>query len=356
MKSPDVIIAGGGIIGLSVALELRRRGAAVLVLERGEPGQEATSAAAGMLAATDPETPAALRTLCSASARLYTEFVQRIESSSGMGVDFRTQGTIKLMAEDTSLPPAYRRLSPDERQQMEPSLKTSLEAFFVQEDSVDPSLLIQAALLTAWSTGVDVRNQSEVTEIVTAGPYAEVVAGGERMQVPNFVDCRGAWSAPPVRPRKGHSLYVAPKKSLLQHVLVSPDVYLVPRSTGQILIGATVEDVGYDKTVQANIVQKLRLAANMLIPELGAATEVESWAGLRPGTPDDLPLLGATQARGIFIASGHFRNGILLAPVTAQIMADLVTGKRPQWDISAFSPLRFTGSGETKTQRAPQNS
>lgn len=357
MKSPDVIIAGGGIIGLSIALELRRRGAAVLVFDRGEPGQEATSAAAGMLAATDPETPAALRPFCQASARLYTEYVQRIESSSGMGVDFRTEGTIKL-SDESSLPAAYRRLSLEERHAMEPSVKTNMEAFFVQEDSVDPSLLVQAILLTAWSAGINVRSHSEVREIVPAGPYAEITVGSERLQVPNLVDCRGAWSRPPVRPRKGHSLYVQPKRSqVLKHVLVSPQVYLVPRSSGKILIGATLEDVGFDKSVQSAIIQKLRLAANMLIPELGAATEVASWIGLRPGTPDDLPLLGATEARGIFVATGHFRNGILLAPATAEVIADLVTGKRPEWDISAFSPLRFSPAQDaTKTPRAPVNS
>lgn len=343
MKSPDVIIVGAGIIGISAALELRRRGASVLVLERGEPGQEATSAAAGMLAAADPETPAGLRTLCLASARLYSEFVQRIESASGMAVDFRTQGTIKLTTEDsTSLPEAYKRLSPEERQRMAPSLRTSLDSYFVREDSVDPLLLMQAALLTAWSAAIEVRNHSEVREITPSGPYVEVVVGSERLQVAKVVDCRGAWSAGPVRPRKGHSLYVEPKKSgILQHVVVAPEVYLVPRSSGKILIGATVEDVGFDKSVVPETIQKLRLAANMLVPELGAATEIAAWAGLRPGTPDDLPVIGPSEARGVFIASGHFRNGILLAPVTAQIVADLVAGKRPQWDISGFSPSRF---------------
>jgi glycine oxidase len=341
VKSADVIIVGAGIIGLSTALELRRRGAAVLVLERGEPGQESTGAAAGMLAAADPETPVALRALCTASARLYSEYVQQIESVAGISVDFRSQGTIKLCA-DASLPRAYRRLSPEERHQMEPALKSPIEGYFVTEDSVDPLLLIQAALLTAWSAGIEVRSGTEVKEIVPTGPYAEVVTHSERLQVPTVVDCRGAWSGAPVRPRKGHSLYVEPKKAgLLRHVVVGPDVYLVPRSSGKILIGATVEDVGYDKTVNEQTIQRLRFAANMLVPELGAASEVDSWAGLRPGTPDDLPLIGPTKNRGIFVASGHFRNGILLAPATAVVMADLIGGKTPQWNVSAFSPARF---------------
>lgn len=234
-----------------------------------------------------------------------------------------------------------------------------MEAFFVQEDSVDPALLINAARLAAQKAGIEVRGHSEVRDFSPSGPYVEVSVASERLQVPNLVDCRGAWSRPPVRPRKGHSLYVQPKKTgLLQHVVVSPEVYLVPRTSGKILIGATVEDVGYDKTVVPETVQRLRSAANLLVPELGAASMVASWTGLRPGTPDDLPLLGPTGARGIFLASGHFRNGILLAPVTAQVIADLVYGKKPQWNIAAFSPGRFGTiyDGAAKTQRAPGNS
>ena len=138
-------------------------------------------------------------------------------------------------------------------------------------------------------------------------------------------------------------LYVQPQRhDLLQHVVHAPDAYIVPRSTGKILVGATVEDVGFDKTVAP-------------IDHSGSAAErpqdtclswspapiIESWAGLRPGTPDDLPILGPTEAPGVFVASGHFRNGILLAPITAKIMADLMTGKAPALDIGAFAPSRF---------------
>ena len=145
-----------------------------------------------------------------------------------------------------------------------------------------------------------------------------------------------------MKPRKGQSLYVQPqRRGLLEHVVAAPGVYLVPRSSGKILIGATVEDVGYDKIVQPATVQGLYQAAADLVPELASAQITETWAGLRPGTPDDLPLLGETETPGLLIASGHFRNGILLAPATARIMADLVTAKPAFIDISAFSPLRF---------------
>ncbi len=141
-----------------------------------------------------------------------------------------------------------------------------------------------------------------------------------------------------MRPRKGQMLYVQPQASLLQHVLRTPDVYIVPRSPGKVLIGATVEDVGFDKTVNPSAIDQLLSAAEKYLPGLASAPITQSWAGLRPGTPDDLPMLGPTDAAGVFVATGHFRNGILLAPVTAQIMANLVVGRSSPMDISRLLP------------------
>jgi glycine oxidase len=124
-------------------------------------------------------------------------------------------------------------------------------------------------------------------------------------------------------------------------VLRTPEVYVVPRSSGKILIGATVEDVGFDKSVNPSAIQQLLAAAIKHLPELASAPITQSWAGLRPGTPDDLPIIGPTNIPRVFLATGHFRNGILLAPVTAQIVADLIHGHPSALDISAFSPARF---------------
>jgi len=139
-------------------------------------------------------------------------------------------------------------------------------------------------------------------------------------------------------------LYVLPEATLLQHVLRAPDVYLVPRSFGKILIGATVEDVGFDKSVDPSAIQQLLNAAAKYLPAVASAPIIQSWAGLRPGTPDDLPILGPTETPGVFIANGHFRNGILLAPITAKIMADLVEGRPSPLDIGSFAPSRFHSS------------
>jgi len=314
----------------------------VLVLDRRQAGQEASSAAAGLLAPSDPETPIALRPLAFESARLFPDYVQKLESSSGMKVDFRRQGTISFL-EGSVVPPQYSRLSSEELSRLEPALAPrGRAAFFVREQTVDPALLVSAAAAAAARSGVEIRGNSAVQEIRAKGTQIEVVCGPERLQAPAVVNCRGAWSGSPVRPRKGQSLYVQPKRSgLLQHVVVGSEVYMVPRSSGKVLIGATVEDVGYDKTVEPETIQSLYRAAGELAPGLASASITESWAGLRPGTPDDLPLLGETETPGVFIASGHFRNGILLAPVTAHIVADLIAGKRPPMDISTFSPLRF---------------
>jgi glycine oxidase len=341
VKSWDVIIAGAGIIGVSLALELRERGHAVLVLDRAGPGGEASSAAAGMLAPADPETPSALRPMAFEGARMFPEFVRKLETSGKMQVDFRRFGTIALLRDEPA-PAEYRSLSASELQRLEPSLQNAGQsAFFVREDSVDPHLLMQAALAAARNLGVEVRGDAAVQDIRPRDNAVEVLTPTDTFSARCAVDCRGAWSGAPVRPRKGQMLYVQPQTAMLQHVLRAPDVYLVPRSSGKILIGATVEDVGYDKTVDPATIHSLFSAAAKYLPELASAPITQSWAGLRPGTPDSVPILGATETPGVLIASGHFRNGILLAPITAKIMADLVESRPSPLSIAAFAPSRF---------------
>ncbi len=169
----------------------------------------------------------------------------------------------------------------------------------------------------------------------------EVVTETDTFSAASAIDCRGAWSGAPVRPRKGQMLYVQPQSSVLQHVLRAPEVYIVPRSSGKILIGATVEDVGFDKSVDPSAISQLLNAAAKYLPALASAPVTQRWAGLRPGTPDNLPIIGPTDKPRVFAATGHFRNGILLAPVTAQIVADLLYGHPSPLDIRAFSPDRF---------------
>jgi glycine oxidase len=341
VKSWDAIIVGAGIIGVSLALELRERGATVLVLDRAEPGSESSSAAAGMLAAADPETPDALRVLAKESARMFPAFVRKLETAGKMQADFRRIGAIALLPE-ASAPSEYRSVSAADLHRLEPSVHSSRQsAFFVQEDSVDPFLLMRAALASAQNLGIEIRGNSAVKEMRARDGMIEVLTEADTFTAASVVDCRGAWSGAPVRPRKGQMLYVHPQASVLEHVLRAPDVYMVPRSSGKVLIGATVEDVGFDKTVNPSTIHQLLSAADKYLPGLASAPIIQSWAGLRPGTPDDLPILGPTKAAGVFVATGHFRNGILLAPITAQILADLINGRSSPLDVQAFAPSRF---------------
>jgi glycine oxidase len=134
---------------------------------------------------------------------------------------------------------------------------------------------------------------------------------------------------------------VGASRNVLRHVIRAPDVYLVPRSDGRIVIGSTLEEAGYDKRTDVDTIQRLHHAAIRMVPALSEARMLEAWAGLRPGTPDALPILGASTIPGYFVATGHFRDGILLAPITAHLMAQVITGTKPELDISAFSPARF---------------
>jgi glycine oxidase len=353
VKNWDVIISGAGIIGISLALELRRRGARVLVLDRGEPGSEASSAAAGMLADADPETPKQLRLLAAESAACYPAFVKNVEDAASMEVDFR-RGAIALFTQPQNLP-GHEPLLASQLRQMEPAVDAgSLSAYLLEtENSVNPELLMQAALRAARAAGVEIHGHTTVHGMTSAGSEVEVVADDDRRLARTAVNCQGAWAGAPVRPRKGQMLYLQPHNpKLLNRVVRAPDVYLVPRSSGKILAGATMEDAGFDKSVNPETIAKLQRAAAAIVPELGSAPVVASWAGLRPGTPDDLPILGRLETSGVFIAGGHFRNGILLAPITAAIMADVIEGKAPVVDMSAFSPGRFN-SAATALPRSP---
>jgi glycine oxidase len=351
VKTWDVIVIGGGIIGLSLSIELRKKGASVLVVERGAPGREASYAAGGMLVDCPFETPAALQTLPTASARMYPEFVHELEVESGMKVDLRDQGTILFpSAEHVSHPALQEAALPAPLAEFEPALAaTDRPAFYLQERSVDPRAVTAAALQAAKRRGVDVSSGEEVAAVnVTDGRVTGVITTKTSFHAPKVVNCAGAWSgqiAPhtfPTRPVKGQMLYLASStRNLLKHVMRAPEVYLIPRSDGRILVGTTVEEAGFDKRTDIATIQRLHHAAIAVVPELRNARILEDWAGLRPGTPDALPILGATATPGYYVATGHFRDGILLAPITAQVMAEVITGTGCPYDLTAFSPARF---------------
>jgi len=378
---------GGGIIGLSLAIALRKRGASVLVIERGEPGREASHAAGGMLVDCPLETPADLQELAAASVRMYPEFVHELEAESGMKVDLRDQGTIlfpsKQHLQHTLLNSGQMRqnaICTGELEQLEPALRKTEsnqterehfrpacgieqgvsevdeffssargQAFHLKERSVDPRALTAAAVKAAKHRRADFSTGDEVTVVQIEHARAVGVKTAKTVfAARKVVNCAGAWAgsigpfALPTRPVKGQMLcLVMPFRTLVQHVVRSPEVYLIPRSDGRLLVGATVEEAGFDKRTDPDTIQRLHKAALQLVPKLADARILEDWAGLRPGTPDALPILGPTAIPNYYVATGHFRDGILLAPVTAQLMADVIEGRDPGFHLLAFSPSRF---------------
>lgn len=346
MKTWDAIVIGAGIIGLSLARELHKGGFQVLLVERGEPGREASHAAAGMLA--DAEAAAALRQLAVSSASMYPEFVHELQDESGENADLRDNGTIVLHDASEYLAETNSPLSIAALSDLEPELAPpDRPAIFLKERSVDPRALTAALWKAAKHRQIDVSSGAEVMNILIAENHVSGVQTAKTTYTaPIVVNCAGAWAGTipplqfPTRPVKGQMLSMV-GRPVLRHVIRAPEVYLVPRTDGRIVIGSTLEDVGFDKRTNADTIQSLHQAAIGLVPALRDARVHESWAGLRPGTPDDLPILGATTIPGYFVATGHFRDGILLAPITANVMAKLIMGQKIDYDLSSFSPSRF---------------
>jgi len=356
VKTWDAVIIGSGVIGLSLALRLKDQFLSVLLIDKHEPAGEATHAAGGMIASCDPHTPSEMQGLVEASARIYPEFVREVELESGESADLRDVGAIAVFRKgEMPLCDGTRRLSPAELAQMEPCLRLESDAWYLPERCVDPRGLGRALVKAAKNRGIDFVTGSTALEVLTsAGRASGVRTAHTRYPSAIVVNAAGAWApqvAPisiPTRPVKGQMVCVVPLAGtphtgpLIQHVVRTPDVYIIPRSDGRILLGATVEEAGFDKQVDPDTIQRLYREGKRMAPVLEATRIHESWAGLRPGTPDNLPILGETTLPGYFAATGHYRDGIMLAPITANLMAQLITGHQPDIDLAAFSPLRFT--------------
>jgi glycine oxidase len=356
-SDPDICIAGAGIIGLSIALELHHRGLRVTVLDRSTPLAEASTAAAGMLSARDPHNPPQLRALANLSLSLYPPFLDRLQALSGIRVPFHTHTTLQALPFDVPTPPNV--LSSADLSDLLPQLNPGNHRFLLlDEQSLDPRQLA-AALLAAVraTTTIDLRPHTPVLSTHANDDFIEIRTPLGILHTKQFIDCTGAWASatsrlphPQVAPKKGQMLSVSLPPSLpLHHVVRTPDIYIVPRTSGpgagRAIIGATIEDAGFDKTVHPSDIAHLRSLAAELLPALADAPQLEAWAGLRPATPDGLPLLGAlpTQPNHL-LATGHFRDGILLAPATAHLIAQLLTHETPSIDPTPFSPARQISS------------
>lgn len=280
---PDVVIAGAGLIGMACALELERQGLRVVLLERGLAGQEASFAAAGMLAAHDPANPAAMQGLSELSLSLYPAFLRQLEEACGMAVPLETAWTLE--AQDG----AHSEIVP-------PGLPRNGFAL-IRESSLDPRRLVAAAVRAVQSTDIALHEGTTVQSCKVVGDGVTVATSTGTLLCGQFLDCTGAWSRTSVRPAKGQMLRLHAPGALaageLGNVVVrTPEVYLVPRLDGSVIVGATVEDAGFDKTLSEGDALTLRQHAEALLPSLKGAPLLEHWAGLRSATADGLPLLG----------------------------------------------------------------
>lgn len=357
-RSFDAVFVGGGVIGLACAWRAAARGARVAVLERAEPPAGATNVAAGMLAPVgeltfgEPE----LLELTLASMRLYPEFVAELEAASGLATGYAECGALHVALDRDEAAQLRRRhdlqrsleleaewLAPRACRELEPGLTPSFNGGVLAagEASIDPRALALSLAAALRAAGGELRTGAEVSEGVWEGERLAGVrtATGEELRAESVVLANGAWSGatpwlpeearPPVRPVKGEVVELGSRdgEPPCGRILASERVYLVPRPDGRLVVGATVEEQGFDTTVTAGGVHELLREAYRLLPDVAEMELLGAVAGLRPGTPDNLPRIGSGAVDGLVLATGHYRNGILLAPLTAERIATQLAGE-----------------------------
>lgn len=368
----DVLIIGGGLIGLSLARELNRRGAGrIAVADKGEPGRESSYAAAGMLA-VQAETDRAdgFFEFCRESRTLYRDFAGELNEETGIDVEFDDSGTLYLAFTGIDVLEirhrydwqsraglAVERLSASETRKLEPFVSPDVaeSLFFPNDCQVENRRLLTALVRYAETNGIAIRTGFEAHELVfESGRVAGVRSGDQEIRAHVTVLATGAWTSlikadglkmPPVSPVRGQMIGFQTAKRLFSKVIYSPRGYLVPRADGRILAGATVEDAGFDASVTEGGVAALRERAFEIAPSLAGLAVADSWAGLRPYAPDGHPVIGTFPGvANLVVATAHYRNGILLAPLTARILADLIVDGKVAPYLDAFGPDRFAES------------
>jgi glycine oxidase len=363
----DVIVLGGGIIGAALAEELARRGQRVVVLERGRVGTEASAAAAGILAAqTDLISPGPFFELCQEARRLYPRWVEHLERRSGRSVGYHVDGVLYLATSGRDEHVMERRArwqrrnglrvdrwSPKEVRRHEPSVdgKVKRGFHFPTEAQVDNVVLMASLAAACRKAGVELREQTAVKRLLLRG---QAVRGVETdhgsVEAPVAVNCLGSWANMggafpiplPVEPARGQILAFQGPRRLLRHAVMSEQAYAVQRRDGRILVGSTVERAGFEKALTFEGIHHILCGAGHLISAFNSCTLLETWAGFRPLTKDGLPILGATAIEGLYVATGHFRHGILLAPITANLLAQLIVRGRSPFDLAPFATSRFS--------------
>jgi glycine oxidase len=371
-EMPDVIVVGAGVIGCASAWAMARRGARVLVVDMRDVGRGATQASAGILAPHVEAHSGALLELGTRSLALYDELIHQVEADSGTPIEYSRCGTLEV-ALDNNTARQFRVTCDSQRaagidaeyldrtalREAEPLVTESAVAGLLVSTHgyVSPPDLVTALARAAASHGATFRHGIVVRRIRQQGGEVVVHAGGEILHASSVVIANGAWAGdielavgdrelphPHVQPVRGQLLRLW-TRARLAHVTWGPRCYLVPWSDGTTLVGATSEHVGFDERATAEGVRDLLTAASELVPALGHAEFREVRVGLRPATPDELPIVGrCAGAPRIVIAAGHYRNGILLTPLTAALVADLVLDGREDPALARLSVERFAAA------------
>jgi glycine oxidase len=374
-ESWDVIIVGAGIIGMSIAWKLAQKKLQVLVLERNEAGREASYASAGMLAPyTEAEEDTPLLRLAIASREIYPAFLHEIESETGMSANYRDEGALFLSLDEYETKAlvsrfewqrkmgfAVERLQGRELQSAEPSLSHSIQLalFYPGDHQLDNRAWLAVLQAALKKRGVEIRTGIPVQRLVhEGGRVVGVEAQGKRLSARVTVLAAGAWSPEietgtgesiPVYPTRGQIVAVrspqsgSAKQPLLRHTLRYEGGYVAVFPEGRLLLGGTMEDVGYSKTNTLEAMQRILARAIDFAPLIASCEFVEAWSGLRPNTRDHLPILGRSSCEGLIYATGHFRNGILLTPITATAISELIVDGHTTVDLRPFSIERFQG-------------
>ncbi len=357
----DVLVVGGGIMGCAIALRLAQEGIAVTVLERSIPGAEASSAAGGILAPQkEAAGPGPLLELGLRSRALYPAFAEELRALSGIDVGYRPSGLLTTAFDEAALhrleaTAAWQTaqglraelLTGDEARALEPFLSPRLlGALHLPDDhQVDNALLVRALSMSAARAGARFRTGYVRGLHLSGEKVAGVDLDGETLQADTVIIAAGSWSGlvngagidpRVVRPVRGQMVELQARLPPFSRVLFSPRGYLVPRLDGRVIAGSTMEQVGFEKDVTAGGLASILGMALELCPGLSSVTVSRTWAGLRPFTEDHLPLIGEGPLPGLLLATGHFRNGILLAPITARLIAERVLGRPPSMDLSPF--------------------
>ncbi len=368
-KRADVVIVGAGVMGCAAAWELARRGLSVVVLEKSVPGAEASSAAAGILGAqVEASGPGPMSKLSLASRSRFPRWAESLADATGIDIELRRVGVLKIgldrkssaaLAEDAVWQKAaglsVQRVPPKRVRELEPAIGRNAGGVFFPDDArVDPRRFLRALHIAALRAGASFKSGVNVRTVVTRAGRATGVAleGGEVMAAKHVVVAAGSWTSQvqgldlakdTVRPARGQIVELLSPAPVLERVVFGPRCYLVPRDDGRTLVGSTLEFVGYRREVTAGAVRELLDAAICIVPTLRHAALNDAWSNFRPHTADELPLVGPTAIRGLTLATGHYRNGILLAPITAEIVSAVVRGKKPPISLEPFSPGRSRG-------------